>query len=159
GSAGKTHIDLTPYQDLIGSEVSKLANKIPSIRLKTVDPFEHQRPAEREGLYMDKYLKPFLRARRRAIEADKTLRIRDHMNQSTVWYRNEPIMRKDSFVPKAKDENGNPSWQKTRRSFQNRIREAIEELWPGEGITREYLGISAKARAVVYFGGEIYPVT
>src|SRR5262249_25648798 len=27
------------------------------------------------------------------------------------------------------------------------------------GITREYLGISAKARAVVYFGGEIYPVT
>ena len=32
GSAGKTHIDLAPYQDLIATTVSDLAYKMPSIR-------------------------------------------------------------------------------------------------------------------------------
>lgn len=160
GSAGKTHIDLTPYQDLIGSVVSRLASKMPSVRLKpTIDRYERRKAEEREGLYMDKYLKPFLKDRREAIEADNSLRIKDHINQSAVWYRKEDDMRRDGFVPQAKDEHGNPSWQKTRRSFQNRISEAIEELWPNQGITREYLGISAKARAMIFFGGKIYPVT
>lgn len=68
-------------------------------------------------------------------------------------------MRKDGFIPQAKNSDGTPNWNATRRSLQNRIREAIEELWPGKGITREYLGIVAKARAVIYYNGEMFPIT
>lgn len=84
GSAGKTHIDLTPYQETIGLVVSALANKMPSVRLNPGSSLVHGSAAEREGLYMDKYLKPFLIERRRVVEADPSLKIRDRMNQSTV---------------------------------------------------------------------------
>ena len=34
----------------------------------------------------------------------------------------------------------------------------VSELWPDENITREYLGIFAKARGVFYYKGEKYPI-
>jgi hypothetical protein len=33
-----------------------------------------------------------------------------------------------------------------------------KQLWPDENITREYLGIFAKARGVFYYKGEKYPI-
>ena len=40
GSAGKAHIDLIPYQETIGLLVSRLANKMPSVRLNPGEQFQ-----------------------------------------------------------------------------------------------------------------------
>ncbi|HZD36611.1 MAG TPA: hypothetical protein VE130_15515, partial [Nitrososphaeraceae archaeon] len=47
----------------------------------------------------------------------------------------------------------------TRKGLTGRIRQTIEELWPDEDITREYLGIVAKASAMMYFNGRVFPVS
>ena len=44
-------------------------------------------------------------------------------------------------------------WGITRKELTGRIRQTIEELWPDEDITQEYLGIVAKASAMMYFNG------
>ena len=48
-------------------------------------------------------------------------------------------------------------WGTTRKGLTGRIRQTIEELWPDEDITREYLGIVAKASAMMYFNGQVFP--
>ena len=60
-------------------------------------------------------------------------------------------MRADGFEPEV-------DWATTRRSLQGRIAEAIKDLW-GDKVTREDLGIVAKARAVLYFNGERHLIT
>ena len=60
-------------------------------------------------------------------------------------------MVEDRFIPRK-------NWGTTGKSFADGIRDACKELWPDENITREYLGIYAKARGMLYFKGHKYPI-
>jgi hypothetical protein len=169
GGAGKTKIDLRPYAKVIAETVSRLAYKMPSyhgegIRTTWTDdwPGDDGNDAGLKGEYIE-YLRDFLRGRREAVEADPSLRIRDRLTQSGVWYRVRPKMMEGGFKPRNKSTNSKGQiiydWGTTREGLTNKIRKTIEELWPREGITREYLGIVAKARAMMYFNGQAYPVS
>ncbi len=91
GSAGKTHINLEPYQNVVAEVVSKLANKMPSIRTNpgASQFWGGQSTAEERGEYT-KYLRNFLKERRNTVETDPSLRTRDRLTQSGVWYRIRP---------------------------------------------------------------------
>jgi hypothetical protein len=157
GSAGKTHINLAPYQEVIAKVISELAYRMPSIR---TNPGCSQRcsdswnTAAELGEYIS-YLKNFLITRGQNIEADASLRTRDRLTQSGVWYRIRPLLIRDGFIPK----NGEGGWGAARKGLTGAISKTITELWPGKNMTREHLGIIAKARAVLYYNGQEYPVT
>ena len=93
----------------------------------------------------------FLIDRRKEIEADPSLRITDRLKQRGAWYRVRPIMVADGFQPRK-------NWGITGESFAANIRQHCKQLGPDENITREYLGIFAKARGVFYYKGEKYPI-
>ena len=118
--------------------------------------------ADSSGEYVG-YLRNFLTERRKTIKTDPTITIKDRLTQSGVWYRIRPEMIKNGFKPRNKtiDSKGRTiyDWGSTRVGLTKRIRKTIEELWPGEDITREYLGIVAKARAMLYFNGRVFPVS
>jgi len=57
----------------------------------------------------------------------------------------------DGFEPRK-------NWGITGESFAASIRQHCKDLWPEENITREYLGIFAKARGMFYYKGEKYPI-
>jgi hypothetical protein len=96
-------------------------------------------------------LDDFLKKRRKEIEADPSLRITDRLTQRGAWYRVRPIMVADGFEPRK-------NWGITGESFAAGIREHCKQLWPHENITREYLGIFAKARGMFYYKGKKYPI-
>jgi hypothetical protein len=169
GSAGKTHIDLAPYQDMIAKTVSSLAYKIPSLHGMGIETVRGDNKLEaggnseyNSGVYIP-YLRDFLTERRKTVEADSTLKTRDRLTQSGVWYRVRPKMIAGRFKPRKRATSSKGQtiydWGTTRVNFTDKIRKVIEELWPGEDITREYLGIVAKARAMLYFNGQVYPVS
>ncbi|MGC2685167.1 MAG: hypothetical protein WA323_25190 [Candidatus Nitrosopolaris sp.] len=99
----------------------------------------------------EEYLDDFLIDRRKEIEADPSLRITDRLKQRGAWYRVRPIMVADGFQPRK-------NWGITGESFAANIRQHCKQLGPDESITREYLGIFAKARGVFYYKGEKYPI-
>jgi hypothetical protein len=88
---------------------------------------------------MEDYRADFLKERRTQIEADPSLRETDRLTQRGSWYRVRPGMVEDGFIPRK-------NWGTTGKSFADGIRDACKELWPDENISREYLGIYAKAR-------------
>lgn len=164
GAKGKTQINTKPFADTIAEVVSSLASKMPTYHGLGYGRQYTSSDDESRGEYMEPYLKPFLKKRRQEVEANSSLRIKDRLTQSGVWYRIRPIMIEDGFKPRNKsiDKNGRViyDWGTTRSGLTNRIREAIKELWPNEEhVTREYLGIVAKARAMMYFNGRVYPVS
>lgn len=67
------------------------------------------------------------------------------------------------FKPRSKviDSKGREvyDWNAVRKGFTSSINEAIKELWPDGSVTRESLGIVAKARAMLYINGRVYPVS
>jgi hypothetical protein len=81
--------------------------------------------------------------RRKAVEADPSLTVKDRLTQSGVWYRIRPEMIRNGFRPRNRstDSKGRTiyDWGSTRKGLTSRIRKTIEELWPEEDITREYL--------------------
>lgn len=149
GSAGKTHMNQIPYGDTIAKALSTMSHKIPSYRGQG-----HAAEYEPSSSYhesMENYRAEFLRERRRQIEADPSLRETDRLTQRGSWYRVRPRMVEDRFIPRK-------NWGTTGKSFADGIRDACKELWPDENITREYLGIYAKARGMLYFKGHKYPI-
>ena len=50
-------------------------------------------------------------------------------------------------------------WGTTRKGLTGSINYVIKELWTDGSVTRESLGIVAKARAMLYFNGQVYPVS
>ncbi len=50
-------------------------------------------------------------------------------------------------------------WNTVRKGFTSSINKVIKELWPDGSVTRESLGIVAKARAMLYINGRVYPVS
>ena len=159
GSAGKTSINLEPYRTLIAETVSKLAYKIPSLHGKGIRTIWDTGLG---GVYRP-FLKAFLKERHEQIQRDTSLKDRDRLTQSGVWYRVRPKMIAAGFKPRNKgtDSKGREiyDWNTTREGFTESIRDVIAELWPDGSVTRESLGIVAKARAMLYIGGNVYPVT
>jgi len=167
GAKGKTHIETRPFASDIASAVSSLIYKMPSYHghgLRWADDAldEEEADSDTSGEYAE-YLRNFLIERRKAVEADPSLTVKDRLTQSGVWYRIRPEMIRNGFRPRNRstDSKGRTiyDWGATRKGLTGRIKKTIEELWPDEDITREYLGIVAKARAMMYFNGEVFPVS
>ena len=165
GGKGKTQINITPFASDIASTVSNLLYKMPSYHgygLGWTDDTLDEDDNDSSGEYVG-YLKDFLIERRKAVEADPSLTVKDRLTQSGVWYRIRPEMIRNGFRPRNRstDSKGRTiyDWGSTRKGLTSRIRKTIEELWPEEDITREYLGIVAKARAMLYFNGRVFPIS
>ena len=141
GAKGKTHIYTRPFASDIASAVSYLLYKMPSYHghgLKWTDSLDESND-DSSGEYVE-YLRNFLIERRRAVEADPSLTVKDRLTQSGVWYRIRPEMIRNGFRPRNRstDSKGRTiyDWGSTRMGLTKRIRKTIEELWPGEDITR-----------------------
>ena len=153
GGAGKTHIELAPYADVIAKTVSGLAYKMPSYHGQgfAAKPI-YSTPGKDPTQEAKNYLLIFLKDRREAVQGDPSIKTNRRVTQQGVWYLIEPEMKKYDFQPPT-------SWAVTRKTLVNSIPKAIKELWPDENITREDLGIIAGARAVMHFDGNEYPVS
>ncbi len=167
GAAGKTNINLAPYANDIAKVIPSLAYKMPSY-YGTTGPSRSSDYTRLNEDTQTNYLTNFLKKRYLAIYGDPAKKIKgnlglkfsDRITQSGVWYRVSPIMIKDGFKPR-KD------WGKTRKSMVGDIRRICAELsalpvkyggW-GHKVTREDLGIIAKARAMMLYNGQVYPVS
>jgi hypothetical protein len=147
---GKSTLVIEPFANTIAETISKIMGKIPTFHGYGVGKSSKSEPDEERKIAID-YLRDFLRDRRKAVEADPSLKTSDRLTQSGVFYRVRRIMINDGFEP-PKD------WGTTRSSLQNSIMKTCQELWPKENITREQLGIVASARATMLYNGQSYPV-
>ena len=155
GAKGKTQINTDPFASDIANAVSKLAYQMPSYHgegntgsiyhdplLTCRDPNQVARD----------WLREFLKDRYEKVTADPSLKTRDRLTQSGVFYRIRRLMK-----------NANPpfepptDWETTRRGLTGNIRDVCKELW-GDRVTREDLGIVASARAIMLYDGQSYPV-
>jgi hypothetical protein len=150
GSASKTRINLEPYQKLIAETVSNLAYKIPSLHGKGI----RTRWDTGLGGYYRPFLKEFLKNRHAQISRNPSDAVKDRLTQSGVWYRIKPIMIAAGFRPRNEND-----WAAVRKGLTGSINEVINQLWPDGSVTRESLGIVAKARAMLYINSQVYPVT
>jgi hypothetical protein len=156
GSKGKTQINTDPFASDIAKTVSKLAYQMPSY---------HGEGNTSSRIYHDPYLtyrdpnqiardwlREFLKDRYEKVSADPSLRTRDRLTQSGVFYRIRRVMKNADppFEPPT-------DWWTTRRGLTGSIRDVCTELW-GDRITREDLGIVASARAIMLYDGQAYPV-
>ena len=89
--------------------------------------------------------------------------VKDRLIQSGTWYRVRPKMIAAGFRPRKKVIDGKGraiyDWNTVRKGFTSSINKVIKELWPDGSVTRESLGIVAKARAMLYINGQVYPVS
>lgn len=162
GAKGKTQINTKPFARDIVMTVSKLAYQMPSYYGHGLRWTESDEDEDSSGEYIE-YLRDFLRKRRHDVELGPSLRVRDRLTQSGVWYRIRPIMIEDGFKPRNKSTDSKSrvvyDWGTTRKGLTSKIAKTIRELWPDEEhVTREYLGIVAKARAMMYFNGQVFPI-
>jgi hypothetical protein len=151
GAAGKTHINQVPYGETIARALCTMSYSIPSYRGQGYAMVYESSPSCSAQKSAEDYLDEFLIDRRKEIEAKPSLRITDRLTQRGAWYRVRPIMVADGFEPRK-------NWGITGESFAANIRQHCKQLWPDENITREYLGIFAKARGMFYYKGEKYPI-
>jgi Protein of unknown function C-terminus (DUF2399) len=149
GGAGKTRIDLRPFEEDIAKAVSGIAYKMPTFhgQIDYID-YDISEPVKTATDYLDE----FLIQRRKDIEADPSLKITDRLTQASVFYRVRPAMIEDGFKPRK-------TWSITRETIQGDINNRCQALWPDEHIVREDLGIIAKPRAIMYYKGVSYPVS
>ncbi|MGH9982708.1 MAG: hypothetical protein ACRD8W_01980 [Nitrososphaeraceae archaeon] len=147
---GKSTLVIDPFANTIAETISRVMEKIPTFHGYGVGKGSKSEPHEERKIAID-YLRDFLRDRCEKVEADPSLKTRDRLTQSGVFYRVRRIMIEDGFEP-PKD------WGTTRSTLQNGIMKTCQELWPDESITREQLGIVASARATMLYNGQSYPV-
>ena len=154
GGAGKTHIDLRPYAKDIAETVKLLATKMPTYYGKGFAQTSYGRGGNQQYPAIQ-YLRDFIWDRydaiygnaKKGIQGDPTLKFRDPLTQSGVWYRLRPIMIDGGYEPEQ-------NWGETRRYITSKIDEVCKEL----GLEREDLGIYAKARGMMLYDGNVYPV-
>jgi hypothetical protein len=148
GSAGKTQINLAPYEDDIAKVVSDLAYKMPSYHGKGFGA-KYQSTGLRDKQKEDKrkateIFEQFLRERYQKILEDPILKLKDRWNTSTPVYQVRPILEKAGLG------------HLTRRYLQGLVRDICKNKLHKN---REELGIYEEARALLYFKGKIYPVS
>lgn len=152
GGAAKSHINLNPYAKDIAETVSNLAYKMPSCHGKGFAQIHYPSYSTKDETQIAiEYLRTFLRKRKEDVYANPSLKVTDRLTQSGVWYRTRPVMVDAGFEPR-------DSWGKTRRTLTGEINKVCEELWPGENITREDLGIVASSKGIMLFDGEAWPI-
>jgi hypothetical protein len=151
GGAGKTQINLAPFAKDIAQLVSWLAYQIPTCHGMGLSLVSYSGRGRDPSQVAKKYLKDFLIKRRAAVDQNPSLRITDRLTHSGVWYRIRPIMKEKGFEPPE-------SWGQTRTTLTGDISDVIEELWPGQHLTREDLGIVAGSRGAVFYDGEAWPI-
>jgi hypothetical protein len=147
GSAGKTHVNLKPYQDDLANTVTGLAYKIPTYHgtaHRATIRYDHP---VREKSAQD-FLNDFLIKRKSQIDRNPSLKTRDRITQRGVWYRIRPIMISEGFEPKE-------NWGTTAQYIASIIKKRCEKLF---GLKREDLGIIASSRATMYYMGSHKPV-
>jgi len=149
GSAGKTHIDLSPYAADIAQTVSSLAYRMPSYHGMGYGWSNQAYSDELKQKTAKSYLEDFLNERFEAMKADPSIKYKDPLTQSGVWYRIRPVMIRNGFTPRE-------NWGKTREYITGEIDKVCRELY--ENVEREDLGIVAKARAMMLYDGHTYPV-
>jgi hypothetical protein len=147
GSAGKTQINLKPYEDAIAKTIPSLACKIPSYHGKGYGGQIYYHDSDSSKQQQD-YVDDFLRERYDEIRADPSLKNEDRITQRGACYRIRPTMIEDGFKPR-KD------WGTTMRTMAGSIQERCQVLFR---LDREDLGIVAGERAVMYYDGRSYPV-
>lgn len=162
GAKGKTQINTRPYNKDISETVSKLAYMMPSYHGEGYGRTYTPTPTKKKTAI--EYLVNFLLERKKAVDANANLIIIDRLTQSTVWYRIRPLMMVDyengRFKPKK-------SWGDTRRYLtgiiddlcQGEVLYQGEEIFPGQSVSREDLGIFAAAKGMMLYKGESYPVS
>ena len=99
GGAGKTHLDLRPYANDIAETMQLLATKMPSYYGKGFALTSYGSGNEQQYPAIQ-YLRDFIWDRyyaiygntKKGIQGDPTLKFRDPLTQSGVWYRLRPIM-------------------------------------------------------------------
>ena len=120
GSAGKTRINLEPYQDLIAETVSKLAYKIPSLHGKGIHTICYTGLG---GIYKP-FLIDFLKNRHKQIIMNPSDAAKNRLTQSGAWYRERPKMIATGFRPRNKvaDSKGREiyDWNTVRKGFTSR---------------------------------------
>lgn len=100
-AAGKTHINTKPFANDIAKTVSKLAYLMPSYHGEGYGRLYERSSSEKdEDQNAIKYLVDFLLNRKKDVDKDPSLKIRDRLTQSSVWYRIRPIMIDAGFEPK-----------------------------------------------------------
>ena len=149
GSAGKTSLPQVPYAAKIAEALSTMSCKVPSYHGQGHANL-HIPSGVREKTATD-YLDDFLEERRKDVEADPSVKQLDGITQRTAIYRIRPKMEKEGFEPRK-------NWGTTCKSLANSISQRCQELWPEENITREDLGIYAKARGMMYYQGQTFPI-
>lgn len=162
GAKGKTQINTRPYSKDIAETVSKLAYLMPSYHGEGYGRTYTPLPTKKKTAI--EYLVKFLFERNKAVDANPDLIITDRLTQSTVWYRIRPLMMADFeegiFKPKK-------SWGDTRRYLTSVIDDLCQgellyqgkEIFPGQSLSREDLGIFAAAKGMMLYKGESYPVS
>lgn len=155
GAKGKTQINTDPFADDIAKTVSKLAYQMPSYHGEGNIARVYHDPAltyrDPNQVARD-WLRGFLKDRYEKVKADPSLKTRDRLTQSGVFYRIRRLMK-----------NANPpfdpptDWETTRRGLTGSIRDVCRELW-GDMVTREDLGIVASSRAIMLYDSQSYPV-
>jgi hypothetical protein len=155
GAKGKTQINTDPFVNDIAKTVSKPAYQMPSYHGEgnTGSAYHDASITLRDPNQVARdWLREFLKDRYEKVVADPSLKTRDRLTQSGVFYRIRRLMK-----------NANPpfepptDWETTRRGLTGNIRDVCKELW-GDRVTREDLGIVASARAIMLYDGQSYPV-
>jgi hypothetical protein len=144
GGAGKTEIDLAPYQKGIAEVVSSLAYKMPTYYGKGVAATYKSKGIRDNQKEARKIFEQFLRERAQRISEDPTLKLKDRWNTSTPVYRIRPILEKAGLGDLG------------RRYLQGLVRDICKNKLHKN---REELGIYEEARALMYFKSKVYPVS
>ena len=148
GSAGKTQINLAPYEDTIAEVVSSLAYRMPSYHGKGQAATYHSQGI-RDKQAEDKrkateIFEQFLTERYQQILQNVGLKFADRWNTSTPVYRVRLQLEKAGLA------------HLTRKYLQGLVRHICKYRLKKN---REELGIYEAARSEIYFKGKIYPVS
>jgi hypothetical protein len=147
GSAGKTHINLKPYQDELANTFTSLAYKISTYHgMGHRATIRYDHPV-REKSAQD-FLDDFLIKRKSQIDRNPSSKTKDRITQRGAWYRIRPIMISEGFEPKE-------NWGTTAKYIASKIKERCEKLFR---LKREDLGIIASSRATMYYNRSHNPV-
>jgi hypothetical protein len=155
GAKGKTQINTDPFANDIAKAISKLAYQMPSYHGEGNKSSVYHDPLltyrDPNQVARD-WLREFLKERYEKVAADPSVKTRDRLTQSGVFYRIRRLMK--NAVPPFEPPT---DWETTRRGLTGSIRDVCKELW-GDRVTREDLGIVASARAIMLYDGQSYPV-
>ncbi len=132
--------------------VSNRGGTLTQILSGMIDAFREQ-DTGLGGIYRP-FLVDLLKNRHKQISRNPSDAVKDRLTQSGSWYR--------EFKPRNKVTDSKEreiyDWNTVRKGFTSSINKVIKELWPDGSVTRESLGIVAKARAMLYINGRVYPV-